>query len=175
MQLPSAIIFVNNDLNEISKSTLLDQLKIHESISHQEFNDRVTVDPNYVSVIHNTNTRILVFLPTFQDLTNRELADIVIFVKQGLAAIEINKYGPHGLTVPIYKINIYELLKGAKIVNVTVGFGSQIPLSPKYIINEDGSITNGIFTDHDLNDPSGVHLPNPDNIYNNQKFITRKP
>lgn len=173
MQLPSAIIFVNNDLNDIARSTLLSQLQIHDSMMLEEFNNRVLVDPNYTSIIHNTNTRILVFLPTFQDFTNRELADIVMFFKQGLISIEKNKHGPHGFTTVIFKLNIYELLKNAKPVFCPIG--SQEPRTPRYIITKDGCIINGIFTDYDLADPSGVRLPNSDNIYNNINFINRKP
>jgi hypothetical protein len=174
MQLPSAIIFVNS-IDPIGLNTLSSQLHIHESMSHQEFNDRILVDPNYPSIVKNTNTRILVLLPSFLDKTNRDFADIVIFVKLGLAAIEKNKVGPHGFTVAIQNINVYQLLKNAKIVYPTSeeNFGNY-PLTPQYIVTEDGKIINGIFDRKDIQDRSGVHLPNPDNEYNNPNFINRK-
>ena len=58
MDLPSAVIFINNDLNDQTLATLHNQLFINEIISAEEFNDRIIADPNYINNIHtkkNTN------------------------------------------------------------------------------------------------------------------------
>lgn len=108
----SAIIFVNDDMNDAIQSTLTSQLEINETMSFGEFNERVVVDPNYPTVVHGAKLRILVKLPDFRDYTNRELADIVIFLKQGLASVEKNKFGPPGLTLPVQRLNIWNLVNG---------------------------------------------------------------
>lgn len=128
MQPPSAIIFVNDsittstlgqlttkDTPNPSTITGLDvQLQITETMTFAEFNARVAVDPNYPTIVHLNGLRILVILPDFHDLTNRNLADIVIFVKQGLASIEKNNFGPPKLTLPVQRLNIYNLINGTK-------------------------------------------------------------
>lgn len=132
MGLPSAIIFINSDepritvdgyfqdgyqvpsdgyINAITKQILETQLYIHETMTFSEFNSRVTADPNYADVVHLQNLRILVILPTFQDYTNRDKADLVLFYSHGNVTVEVNKYGPPGLCLPVQRINIYTLLR----------------------------------------------------------------
>lgn len=101
---PPAIIFVNHDLTTNVQDKLVRQLFISEVIDGYVFDDRVTADPTYVSTVHLTNLRLMVVRP-FTELTNRDLADLVIFVKAGLASIEMNKFGPPGLTLPV--LNLY--------------------------------------------------------------------
>jgi hypothetical protein len=111
MRLPSAIILVNNDLTDQVKSVLQSQLFISEIISGEEFDARVSADPNYVNIVHNSFQRILV-IRSFREETNRELFDIAIFVKAGLACIEKNNFGPPGRTYPVAKLSIYQLING---------------------------------------------------------------
>jgi len=106
---PSAIIFVNNDLSDQVQSTLVSQLQINDTITGAEFDSRVTADPNYPNNIHINNLRVLV-IRDFSDLTNRNLADIVIFIKSGLAAVEYNKYGPHNITMPVAGLYLNKLI-----------------------------------------------------------------
>ena len=39
------------------------------------------------------------------------MADIVLYLKNGLASILKNNYGPPGLTLPFDRLNIYDLLR----------------------------------------------------------------
>ncbi len=109
-RITSAIIFVNNDLTPQVQGVLIQQLFINEIIDGYEFDDRVLADPNYPQTIHLNNLKILVKRP-FYEHTNRELADVAIFVKAGLAAVEYNKYGPPGLTLPVARLYLNELIK----------------------------------------------------------------
>ncbi len=111
MQLPTGIIFVNSDISEGILSVLKTQLQIHESMDGYEFDSRLLVDPNYATIVHLQKMRILVIRDDFGNLTNRDLADVVIFMSQGLAYVEKNNYGPPNLCLPLFKINIYELLR----------------------------------------------------------------
>ncbi len=107
---PPGIIFINNDLNDALKSKIITQLYIHESMSGEEFDARIGADPNYPSIVRLRNLRILV-IRDFDDLVNRDLADVVIFVKAGLASIEKNNFGPPGLTLPVDTFYIHKLLR----------------------------------------------------------------
>lgn len=107
--IPPGIIFINEDLNDTLKTKIKSQLWIHESMTGSEFDARVAADPNYPDIVRLTNTRILV-IRDLHDHTNREIADVVIFVKAGLAAIEINKIGPPGGTYSVEKFTIYDLI-----------------------------------------------------------------
>lgn len=133
--LPSAIIFVNNDLAGNLQVTLVRQLFITDSMTGIEFDLRVAEDPSYPQIIHNNNDRILV-IRDFSDGYNRALADVAIFIKAGLAAIESVKYGPPSATFPVDRLTIYELLKhyplSAGIRNIPPGTQDNIlvPLNP---------------------------------------------
>ncbi len=111
--LPGAVIFVNNDLTPNVLEYLLRQLYIDGYdgyISGAEFDARVAADPNYPTIVHLQNLRILV-IRDFWDGYNRNLADVAIFVKAGLATIEANKFGPPGQTFPVTTLTIYKLLQ----------------------------------------------------------------
>lgn len=108
--LPPGIIFINEDLNTILKDKIITQLFIDDSMTGTEFDLRVTNDINYPVIIKLQNRRILV-IRDLHDHTNRDFADVVIFVKAGLAAIEKNNFGPPGLTLPVENFNIYQLLR----------------------------------------------------------------
>lgn len=141
--MPGAIIFVNDTINSSTlgllqtdtsqnqsiESTLAKQLEINESISLTEFNARVAADPNYPNVVHLLRLRLLVVLPDFRDYTNRNLADIVIFAKAGLASVEKNNFGPPGLTLPVMRLNIWNLINGIKGSN-TACSPFPLPLAP---------------------------------------------
>jgi len=97
---PPAIIFVNADLSDNVKAAVQRQLFINETITGSEFDSRISVDSNYPQEVHGNGLRILV-IRSFDDYTNRDLADIVLFIKAGLAAVEQNKYGPPGQTFQV--------------------------------------------------------------------------
>lgn len=104
---PPAIIFVNNDLSESVRSTLIRQLQINEVLDGYVFDERVAADPAYPDTIRQLRLRVMV-VRTFVDratVATWTIPEVVIFVKNGLAAIERNNFGPPGLTLPV--INLY--------------------------------------------------------------------
>lgn len=170
-----AIIFINGntdgygnvygDLDSVGKATIESQLYIHETMTDVEFDARVAYDPNYPAIIHLMGYRILVIRADFRDYTNREYADVVIFVKQGMASIEKNNYGAPGLCVEISRINIYNLLLYNNSPNVVI-----LPQQYTYPF---ASSLGGIFAIQS-SDTSGIHDANTDNETNNIDFINRK-
>lgn len=157
--IPAAIIFVNSDINPPIQSKLIQQLLIDDSMSGQEFDNRVSVDPNYPQNVELNQLRILVIRDNLSDHTNRQYADVVIFVKAGVASILANKYGPPGVTLNIDRLSIYSLL-----ANKDLPAGGPSSTLPRPIQD--------MLFDH--NDPSHVHDANPDNIFNNPDFLNRK-
>lgn len=95
MIFPAAIIFVNNDLTDNIKQMLIRQLNISETIDGYTFDTRVAVNSNYPTQAKSAQQRIMVV----RDLTgpdNRNLVDLVLFVKAGLATvIQNNITGVH--------------------------------------------------------------------------------
>jgi len=164
MNLPAAIIFINGDFNLLTKTTITTQLYLTEIITKTQFDARVAADPNYPTTINLNSFRVLVVLPSFQDLVNRTLADLVLFYSQGMVYVERNKFGPPGLTLPIDRLNIYDLLRNVGSANVVI----LPPTSTK-----PPRSLGGIVVDQ-LADASGVHDANPDNLANNTDFINRK-
>ena len=114
MLVPPAILFINYDITNDQLNNLSKQLFVNESITKQEFDNRIIADPNYPQVIHNQNLRILVLLPSLQDVSNRDAADVVMFIKQGLICIEKNKLGPHGDCFQQDRVNIWQILRAGK-------------------------------------------------------------
>lgn len=187
------IAFINAEINNNVRATLQSQLYLTEIISDTEFDARVVADPSYPFQIHANGLRIMVVRQNFRDLTNRSLADVVMFYSHGLINIECNKYGPPKLALPIFKLNIWELLRGAGSDLVTTLPASR-PCSPRPCSSscqQPTDISNLGFPfncgclppNHGLGgivweelmatDASGVHLPNCDNIFNNKDFINR--
>jgi hypothetical protein len=185
MNLPPAIIFINSDpltitpdgyfvdgyrvdpdgyINDLTRQTLEAQLHLDETMTLKEFNTRVEVDPNYPAIVHLQGYRVMVIVPDYHDHTNRALADIVLFYSHGLVKVEKNKYGPPGFTLPLIRLNIFDLLRdvGSRYVVILPPTATKPPRS-----------LGGIVVDQ-LADSSGVHDPNPDNEYNNPDFINRK-
>lgn len=173
MLLPSGIIFVNADISTAQQQLLVNQLYITETISDQEFNQRVDDDPNYPSVVHGQNYRILVIFQNFSDYTNRTLADVAMFVKQGMASILKDNFGPPIFTFPIANLNIWQLLRAANSNQVIILPNSNQP--PLLSECDCGPIYGGGgIVAEELRDLSGVHCVNPDNESNNINFINRK-
>lgn len=128
MQLPAALILVNDTvtLDTISTLTTDDtpnpstiqgidgQLQITETISFEEFKARMASNPDYHKVIHLNRLRVLVILKNFQDTCYREVFDVVMFIKQGVASVLQCKYGPPGLSLDTQRLNIFNLLYGVR-------------------------------------------------------------
>lgn len=162
--LPAAIVFVNADLGSGIQTKLTAQLLIDEVMTNIEFNNRVSVDPNYPLEVHSNGLRILVLLPSLMDFTNRNLADVVLFAKGGLVTIEQDNNGPPMQSYQVDRVNIYDLLRYNKSGQVIV-----LPNTGERFHHR----LKGIVSDEYI-DSSGVHLPNPDNELNNPDFINRK-
>jgi hypothetical protein len=119
--LPAAIIFINGDItypatpppyppsldvfigsqpnlptsyiaSASELTTIQLQLFIDQTLTKEEFDSRVAVVPDYPTIIHLQGLRVLVILPSLHDLVNRHHADIVMFLHQGLADIETNRF-----------------------------------------------------------------------------------
>lgn len=97
MSLPAGIIFVNNNIVEQIRDTLIKQLFITSFMDGYVYDAIIQNDPLYPTFVHNSNQRIMV-IRSFRELESRETADVVIHIKQGMAAIEKNNFGPPGLT-----------------------------------------------------------------------------
>jgi hypothetical protein len=109
----SAIIFVNDDLTISVQDTLMTQLFISEAITGDEFDARVLSDPEYPHIIHINGLRILV-IRSFRHRHNFHLANVIIFIKAGLASIESNQCGPcsePGHTLQVAYLTVNKLLE----------------------------------------------------------------
>ena len=156
MNIPPAIFFINSDIGmpevppppavlgadpslyigaqplmRISELTnFQQQLNIDDTMTKQEFDARMVADPEYAKIIHLHGMRILVLLDSFDNVTHRNLADVVLFVKQGTISVQKNKFdydhfyeydedwdsyrghkGRPRLTLDMQRLNVYELLR----------------------------------------------------------------
>jgi len=102
--IPSAIIFVNNDLSAQVLEVIVRQLHIDIVLTGDEFDATISIDSNYPDAVKQLNQRILVIRP-FNEYHNRGYADVVVFVKEGMAAVETKKNGPPGKTYLISKLH----------------------------------------------------------------------
>lgn len=107
--LPSAIIFINTDLVDQVLATFVTQLFITQVMDAATFDSIIATDPNYPAEVHQDGYRILV-LRDLWDLTNREIANMVLFAKAGLVSVETNKYGPPNITLPIDRVYLTALV-----------------------------------------------------------------
>lgn len=101
---PSAIVMVNQDLTAQVRAHIIKQLHISEAVFGAEFDSRIEADPDYVNVVKSQNMRILVERP-YTELDNRTEADVVIFIKNGLASVLKNNFGPPGKTFPVLNLH----------------------------------------------------------------------
>lgn len=104
---PSGIIFVNSDISPNVQEKLVTQLFIDYVLTGDEFDANIVADPNYIIKVKQFRKRILVIRSYAQDniinnIPNRELADILLFVANGLANL-LTKSG-HGPTYPVANI-----------------------------------------------------------------------
>lgn len=109
---PPAILFVNDDLSPSVKETLIRQLFINQVLDGATFDSYVAADPSWPDTIKQFDQRVMV-IRTFADRFNVptwDIPDVVIFIKNGLASIEINK-GQPGFTVPVLKLDWGYLLQ----------------------------------------------------------------
>ena len=100
--LPSAIVFVNTDLTQNVVNKLKTQLFITDIFDGSTF-DGYVANTQFLADCKAQNKRILVTRP-FNDYNNRNLADVAMFIKNGLASIEVNKFGPPGQTYKVVEL-----------------------------------------------------------------------
>lgn len=146
MQLPTAIIFLNNDISTISLDVIKAQLFINEVITIEEFDLRISTNPSYVDIVRSQHFRIIVLISDYNH--NIENADLVLFVKNGLLSVRKNNYGIPGLTVQLSNTDIRSLLR----------YNSSSYVSPAPVYRP----------------VSDIFSANPDNEYNNPDFINRR-
>lgn len=109
---PSGIIFVNNEISPSIQDKLITQLFIDFVLTGDEFDAIIIADQEYLNKIKQFQKRVLVIRPYDQNkiinnIPNRELADAVLFISNGLANI-LTKSG-HSPTVPVLNITWGEL------------------------------------------------------------------
>lgn len=106
--IPPAIILVNNDLTTSVRDSLVRQLYIDEVVDGYIYDYRVSLNPRYPNQMRESNQRIMV-LKNFDDLINRSTFDLVGWVAHGMIAIEVNNFGPPGLTLPLARLTYHSL------------------------------------------------------------------
>jgi len=113
MQFPGAILFINKEVSEQVLSVIQSQLFINETMSDGYFISKINDDGYYVQKNKADGYRILVILENFNDISqpDRSLADVVMFVKNGLLSIEKNNYGPPMPSMTISDLYIHKLLR----------------------------------------------------------------
>jgi len=100
---PNALILFNNDLVDDVRAYIVKQLYISEAITGTEFDARIAANPDYPILIKQLNLRIMVER-SFKELNNRELFDLILFLKNGLVSAECRRpfaNFPPGLTFPL--------------------------------------------------------------------------
>jgi hypothetical protein len=103
---PPAIVCVNDDLSPSVKEALIRQLFINQVLDGYAFDSYLAIDPLYPTKIKQLNQRILI-IRTFANrssISTWTIPDVVMFIKNGLSSVEINKFGPPGLTLPVLKL-----------------------------------------------------------------------
>ena len=112
-----AIIFINNEISSQEKLTLQNQLVITEIISSEELDLRINKNPNYPQIIRSSGIKLLVTIPT-NDLNTKNIADLVLFLKQDLIYVVSNKSGGSGQAFKLSNINVNTLMSSS----VNLGF-----------------------------------------------------
>ena len=101
---PNAIIFINNDLTDQVRSFIMKQLHISEWMTGATFDARVVADPEYADNMRALGLRLMVEID-HRNLDNREHADVVAFVKNGMISAEYNKFGPPKPAFPVVNVH----------------------------------------------------------------------
>ncbi len=104
---PSGIVFVNNDISPSVQDKLITQLFIDFVLTGDEFDAIIVADPTYTNKVKLFHRRTLVIRSydegkIINNIPNRKLADIILFVASGLANM-LTSSG-HGPTFPVLNI-----------------------------------------------------------------------
>lgn len=123
-------------------TNLYNQLFINDVISKAEFDTRIAVEPAYPRIVHLRGLRVLVVVPDYYFVCNREYADVIMFYHQGMIDVECNRLawpihgspcnsscsgdgynhhhredgcvGPPGQCYDAQRINMYELIRAGR-------------------------------------------------------------
>lgn len=106
---PPIVIFVNEEISDGVKGPLQRQLYSTKIETGAEFDSNLASNPDYVNYLKQQGFRTIVYRDFSSDL-NKDKADIVLFIKEGLATIEKNNYGPPGYTMPVDRLLLSELI-----------------------------------------------------------------
>lgn len=117
MLYPPAIIFSNDDLTDQVQGVLKTQLFLDEIMSGTVFDGYVAADGYYARDVRLSGKRILV-MRSFLNMNNEDLADVVIFIKNGLASVQKNNFGPPMQTYQVATLNMFQLLGSSSIKNI---------------------------------------------------------
>ena len=117
MLYPPAIIFSNDDLTSQVQQVLRTQLFLDEIMSGSVFDGYVVADGSYARDLKLSGKRILV-MRNFATMNNEDLADVVIFIKNGLASIQKNNFGPPMQTYQVATLNMFQLLGSSSTKNI---------------------------------------------------------
>lgn len=100
---------MNNDVSDAVQETIIRQLYIDIIMTGDAFDGYVAANDGYADELKSNNKRVLVIRP-FSDYSNRSLSDVAIYIKEGLAAVEVTKNGPPGFTYPVVNLCLPQIL-----------------------------------------------------------------
>lgn len=102
--IPSAIIFINDDLVPEVQAHIERQLHISQTLDGYSFDATLVADPDFVSKVKALHRRILVIRP-YTELDNRTVPDVVIFVKAAMVSVLKNNFGPPAATFAVNNLH----------------------------------------------------------------------
>jgi len=103
----SGIAFINAEISPSIQEKIVNQLFIDIVLTGLEFDAIVNTDPDYANRVKKSKSRVLVIKNYAQNeitnnIINRDFADVILFVKNGLVNV-VTKSG-HGPTLTIENI-----------------------------------------------------------------------
>lgn len=147
--LPGAVIMANDGLSDVVLSRLVSQLHIDETITGSEFDLRLAADPEYARNIRILQQRLLV-LRSHLDTTNREVMDVVVYIKNAMVSVSCNCFGPPGKTYQLKNLNWGQLCIYHTVPDRTCRTGRTCSCSSGCSC---GCYTDGYFDGYDLDAP----------------------
>ena len=170
--IPGLVIFLNNQINATELQTFQTQLFINQTMSLADFNNSVSLDGYFVNTIHGSHTRILVLLDDFTDQTNRNLADLILYVvKSGMVSVLDNITGYPKGEMDFNSMTVYDLLK---LKNPPSHFNCLCKCN-NCCFNHHCCGNNTGISDCQRIPINPVYIPNCDNENNNTAWKNRKP
>jgi hypothetical protein len=110
---PPFVMFVNNDLSDQVKSVFVRQFYLSEIMTGAQFDGYVASIDGYVQTLYIDGYRVMVERD-LSDHTNRQLANITVFYKNGLLSVLKDGYGPPTLELPLDRVSFTNLINQLK-------------------------------------------------------------